>query len=153
MDILLPDEESVMLLHEMVLMVSPGKEGVHDRKLIIGAIQRPQTYTQYVADYDVDTICALLIDSLARNHAFKDGNKRTALMTAIFTYRVNMVHFRATQEMNMAFDKLIMKVVLNKPNIDEITTNLKEIRQTYEGQEQSWYEILAGYISAKINHD
>lgn len=84
MEIILPDRESVELVHDVALMTG-GLSGVHSENLIQAAVQRPITYIGYVDDYDLDTICAVLIESIARNHGFKDGNKRTALMTAIYT--------------------------------------------------------------------
>ena len=150
MDIVLPDRESIELMHEAVLLYSGGKSGVHEEKLILSAIQRPATYVQYVDEYDLDTICALLIDSVARYHGYKDGNKRTALMTAIFTYKVNGVHFKATAAMNVDFDELVMWVVNSKPEIDEISDRLKSLRKLHEGNEETWAAVLAAFVSSKI---
>lgn len=153
MTIKLPDENVVIELHDIVLMVSPGRPGIHDMNQVHAAVQRPLTYTQYVSEYDLDTVCALLIDSIARNHGFKDANKRTSLMTAIFTYRVNDVHFKATTEMNIDFDNLIMWVVLEKPLIDEVIVRLRQLRNRHETDKASWKDIIRSFINAKINHD
>jgi death-on-curing family protein len=153
MTYILPDVESVELLHETVLAFSAGKAGIHDYKLIESAVKRPASYVHYVDDYDIDTICALLIDSLARYHGFKDGNKRTALMTAVYTYKLNDVHFMASKKMNQDFDALVMRVVTKKPEIEEIRQRLRELRGLYAGKEQSWYEIFRAFVSAKISHD
>lgn len=102
--ILLPDIEALFVFHDAVLSLTGGKEGIHDHGLLESAVKRPETYTQFVEEYDLDTICALSLDSIARYHGFRDGNKRTALMTTIFTYRINGVHFKATEGMNEDFD-------------------------------------------------
>ena len=107
----------------------------------------------YQDDYDLDTLCALLIDSLARYHGFKDGNKRTALMTAVYTYKLNGVHFEASKKMNQDFDDLVMWVVTKKPKIEMIRERLKRLRQLYEGKEQNWRDILTAFVNAKITHD
>lgn len=148
MIIALPDRESIELLHEAVLSYSGGKAGVHDEKLILSAIQRPLAYVEYVDTYDLDTICALIIDSVARYHGYKDGNKRTALLMAIFTYRVNGVHFKATDQMNMDFDELVMWVVTKKPGIEEISTRLKQLRVLHEGTEEPWSAVFAAFKNA-----
>jgi death-on-curing protein len=146
----LPDQETVEGLHDIVLGVSGGKPGIHDINLVIAAVQRPQTYIQYDDEYDLDTICALLIDSIARNHGFKDGNKRTALLTAVFTYRINGVDFKATPKMNEDFDDLIMWVVLRKPPVDEIRIKLQQQRAKHEGAQESWINMLTAFVTAKF---
>jgi|GEM_PF-3347705 death-on-curing family protein len=152
MIISLPDRESLELLHEVALDLSGGKPGVHDEKMLLSAIERPLTYIQYIDKYDLDTVCALLIDSVARYHGFRDGNKRTALMTAIFTYRVNGVHFKATAQMNMDFDELVMWVVKKKPSIDKITERLCELRVLHEGNEETWSALFEAFVKSKIGH-
>lgn len=151
MNIILPDRETVDLLHEMVLDLTGGKPGVHDEKLIQGAIERPVTYVQYVDEYDIDTVCALLLDSIARNHGFRDGNKRTALLAAVFTYRVNKVHFRANDKMNTDFDDLVMWIVNSKPKIDKIVTKLKALRVLHEGKKDSWSTHFTAFSKAMRN--
>jgi death-on-curing protein len=152
MTYILPDTESVELLHEVVLTFSSGKDGIHDYKLIESAVKRPESYTHYAGSYNLDTICALLIDSLARYHGFRDGNKRTALMTAIYTYKLNGVHFVASVEMNTAFDELVMWVVTKKPGVPDIYRRLEKLRSLYEGKEQNWGTILTAFVNAKIKH-
>lgn len=153
MNINLPDRESLDIIHDAVLAFSGGKTGIHDESLLLSAVERPLTYVQYVDDYTLDTICALLIDSIARYHGFKDGNKRTALMTAIFTYRINGVHFVATEAMNTDFDDLVMWVVKKKPTIDEIEARLQELRDLHDGDKESWAAMFAAFVSSKIGRN
>jgi death-on-curing protein len=148
MTIALPDRESIELLHDAVLSYSGGRAGIHDENLIISAVERPLTYVEYVESYDLDTICALIIDSVARYHGYKDGNKRTALLMAIFAYRVNEVHFKATQEMNVDFDDLVMWVVIKKPGIDKISNRLKQLREIHEGNEEPWSAMFTAFRNA-----
>jgi death-on-curing family protein len=54
-----------------------GHDGVRDLNLIKSAIARP--YTGYYRS--VSQKAAALTESLARNHGFIDGNKRSALLT------------------------------------------------------------------------
>lgn len=152
MTYILPDLESVELIHNTVLVFSVGRAGVHDKKLLQSAVNRPESYANYVEEYDLDTLCAVLIDSLARYHGFEDGNKRTALMAAIYTYKLNGVHFAVSQKMNEDFDKLVMWVVNDKPDIEEIRQKLKELRDLYEGKEQTWAAIFSAFEKFKLTH-
>lgn len=149
MDIRLPDTDTVEALHEIILEASSGRSGIHDRSLVVRAIERPSTYIHYVDDYDIDTVCALLADGIARYHGFNDGNKRTALMTVIFTYKLNDIDFQATDEMNIDFDEFVMWIVREKPSIDQITERLKELRSTHEGTggRETWVKLFTFLIT------
>jgi death-on-curing family protein len=152
MSFYIPDFATVEELHEIVLEVSGGRRGIHDKKLILSAVERPSTYIQYINNFDLDTICALLVDGLARYHGFKDGNKRTALMTVIFTYRLNKVHFKANAKMNREFDGFVIWIVKRKPEVEEITTRLKELRKEHQGSKENWGNILTYFLAQARKH-
>lgn len=151
MEIILPDRESLELLHDAVIAYSGGRNGIHKESLLLSSIGRPLTYADYNEDYDLDDICAVIIDSVARNHGFNDGSERTALLTAIYTYRVNGVHFDATEKMNMDFDELVMWVVNKKPTVTEIAGRLKELRKCHEGSWEGWTNMFMAFANAMRN--
>jgi death-on-curing protein len=130
-------------------MASGGRPGIHKESLIHSAVSRPESYTQYVDSYDLDTICALLIDSIARYHGFNDGNKRTALMTALLTYKLNGVSFRATKKLNLDFEELVLWVVKEKPEIETISEKLKEIKGPHVGGKATLRSLVVSYILTK----
>ena len=132
MNLVTPTFDMIVEMHEVVLQVSGGRQGIHVESDIHRAVERPLTYAHYVENYDIDTLCALLISSIARYHGFNDGNKRTALMTGIFTYRINNVHFKPTMTMNKDFDALVMWVVKKKPEIEAISDRLIKLRSKHE---------------------
>ena len=71
--------DEVLLIHERVLVISEGATGVRDWNLLDSAIQRPQATFEGKDLYaDLFTKAAALGRSLALNHPFVDGNKRTA---------------------------------------------------------------------------
>ena len=69
--------QEVLRIHEAVLRHG-GSPGIRDRGALEAAIFRPQC--GYYAD-EIEEAAALL-ESLASNHPFVDGNKRTALIAA-----------------------------------------------------------------------
>jgi death-on-curing family protein len=147
---LIPTFDIIVETHDVVLEVSGGRPGIHVKSDILRAVERPETYVHYVETFDVDTICAVLIDSIARYHGFNDGNKRTALMIAIFTYRINGVHFKATTAMNKKFDALVMWVVEKKPSISEIEKRLKIARKSFEvDTEQSLVNMFVAFVTMR----
>lgn len=127
MKILLPDYDSIIEIHDVVLNVSGGKPGILHDDVIRSAVHRPITYQQYYSDYNLHIVCAVLLDALARNHAFYEGNKRTALMAMIFTYRINGVKLNYNMSLNKEYEDLVLWVVLEKPEIDEIVDRLKRL--------------------------
>ena len=67
--------EEVLAIHDDQTALFGGASGIHDMGALESAIARPQ-----IGYYDglIDEAAALL-ESLAMNHPFLDGNKRTAL--------------------------------------------------------------------------
>ena len=144
----------IVQMHEVVLDISGGKSGFHRETNVHRAAERPLTYISYVESFDVDTVCAILIDAIAVYHGFNDGNKRTALMTAIFTYRINGVHFRATIAMNKEFDALVIWVVRKKPTIPEIEARLKKLRDKFEAAKpQSITTMFVSFIKMRTRKE
>jgi death on curing protein len=82
----LPTEGLIKHLHDAILEISGGRPGIRDETVIHAAINRPKTYLAYHDDYDLHTICAVILESISRNHGFVEGNKRTELMSALLTY-------------------------------------------------------------------
>lgn len=70
-----------------------GKQKVRDMDLLEAAAGRPmQTVFGEDAYPTLEEKAAALLHSIARNHPFADGNKRTATVAAIFMLRVNGLH-------------------------------------------------------------
>jgi len=66
--------ELALTLHDDLIRRYSGSYGVRDQALLESALQRPQSgYYE-----DVISMAAALWESLAQNHPFVDGNKRTA---------------------------------------------------------------------------
>ena len=70
-----PTVEEVVAIHDDLLAQFGGSPGVRDRGALEAAVMRPQ-----MGYYDglLDEAAAML-ESLAMNHPFVDGNKRTAV--------------------------------------------------------------------------
>lgn len=69
----------VMLLHDRQLSEHGGMPGLRDEKLLESALARPQQLFAYGdPPPDLADLAASLAHGLAKNHAFVDGNKRTA---------------------------------------------------------------------------
>lgn len=112
--VLYPTLEEALELHRILLERFGGRDGVRDLGLLQSALGRPQT--GYYATLSLQA--AALLESLARNHSFTDGNKRMAFaLTAIFL-RMNGYRLRVDADEGERF--LIDDVIQKKVALDQI---------------------------------
>ena len=71
----------VLAIHDRQLAEHGGLDGVRDPGMIESALARPVNLAEY-GDPDAAELAAAYAVGLAKNHAFIDGNKRTAWVTA-----------------------------------------------------------------------
>jgi len=74
-------EDVVLAIHDEQLAEHGGMKGLRDESLLLSALARPQNLAAYGTP-DVADLAASYAVGIARNHAFIDGNKRTALVAA-----------------------------------------------------------------------
>lgn len=73
------EADEVLLIHERILAKFGGAGGIRDWGLLDSAVKRPRAFFAGQEPYpDLFTKAAALGHSLALNHPFVDGNKRTA---------------------------------------------------------------------------
>lgn len=78
--------QDVELLHDQRLAQHGGLPGVNSEHLIESALARPRNLYAYVGG-DLPRLAAAYAFGIAKNHGFRDANKRTALATcAVFLY-------------------------------------------------------------------
>jgi death-on-curing protein len=74
-------EDVVLAVHDEQLAEHGGLSGLRDRSLLLSALARPQNLAAY-GNPDIADLAASYAIGIARNHAFIDGNKRTAIVVA-----------------------------------------------------------------------
>jgi death-on-curing protein len=92
------DENVVLAIHVMQLAEHGGIEGVRDEGLLSSALSQPKGRFFYGQDADIAAIAAAYAFALAKNHAFNDGNKRTAAVVCETFIRLNKFSLKATDE-------------------------------------------------------
>jgi death-on-curing protein len=75
-------------VHDRQLAEHGGGAGLRDENALESALARPQNLAHY-GDPDLAGLAASLAFGIARNHAFIDGNKRTAWVAARLFLRLN----------------------------------------------------------------
>jgi death-on-curing protein len=74
-------ESSALAIHDEQIAEHGGLAGVRDMALLQSALARPQNPDAY-GKPDIADLAAAYAAGIARNHAFVDGNKRTAWVVA-----------------------------------------------------------------------
>lgn len=91
--------QEVLTIHENVIEESGGSHGVRDEGLVESAVMRPQaTFADEHLYPDLFTQAAALLESLTRNHAFVDGNKRTGYVATALFLELNGYRFSASHD-------------------------------------------------------
>jgi death-on-curing protein len=129
----LPGYDAVIGMHDTVIEYFGGLNGLPHPEYVDAAIKRPETFMQYDDNCDLFLVCALILDSLTRYHAFADGNKRTALMALLFTYNINAPDsdLRYSLVMNEKFEELVLDVARNKPGIKDIRDRFQKLVEEF----------------------
>lgn len=74
-------------MHHALVEQYGGSHGVNSSALIDSALARPRNVFAYAPESDLPALAASLCFGLAKNHGYRDGNKRAAFAaTAVFLH-------------------------------------------------------------------
>jgi death on curing protein len=71
----------VAAIHDEAIYEFGGLSGIRDQGLLESAVERPRNLRGYQPKATLFDLAASLGVGIAKNHAFSDGNKRTALLS------------------------------------------------------------------------
>ena len=104
--------EQVLFIHSRLIDATGGCHGIRDTGLLKSAVARPQaTFEGRDLYSDIFHKTAALMESLVKNHAFIDGNKRTAITSCAIFLEINGYSLTVSQKklehfaLDMATDK------------------------------------------------
>jgi death on curing protein len=92
------DKPEVLVVHSMQLAEHGGSDGIRDETLLDSALAKPRNVFAYGDSVSLPRLAASYAFGIARNHAFVDGNKRTALVVSEGFLRLNGLKVVSTQE-------------------------------------------------------
>lgn len=115
--------QDILVLHDRVIEETGGSHGLRDLGLLIAAAERPKMAFGGTELYrDTPAKAAAYFESLARNHPFVDGNKRTAVLTVGRFLYLNGLELAAT---NRAIEHFALRVAKGELNVLAIAAWLK----------------------------
>ena len=115
-------------IHAEALRQFGGLHGVRDENLLASAVLAPQSTFGGKSPYaDVVEIAAAYLFYICKNHPFLDGNKRTAMMSAIVFLRLNGIEPRPDSD---EWEELMLEVAGSKLDRDATTRRLRKLLKT-----------------------
>jgi death on curing protein len=116
-------KEEILLIHDQVVKLHGGANGVRDMDGLESAIARP--YQSFGGD-DLYPSCfeksAAIGESIIMNHPFVDGNKRTGYVLMELVLRLENVRIIATDEQLYQF---VIDISTGEKRFEEIAEWLK----------------------------
>ncbi len=91
------DKRSLLAIHEDLVAQHGGLTGLRDDGLFESALARPQNRWMYGEATDLVECAASYGFGLAKNHAFNDGNKRTAFQAMYAFLGINDLELSAEE--------------------------------------------------------
>jgi death-on-curing protein len=85
-------------MHSEQLTEHGGSDGSRDETLLDSALAKPLNVFAYADEPDIFRLAASYAFGIARNHAFVDGNKRTALVVSLTFLSLNGWEISASKE-------------------------------------------------------
>jgi death-on-curing protein len=118
---------AVKAIHAEVLAAHGGSEGLRDEALLESAVAAPQaTMMGEPLIADPIEVAAAYLFYLCRNHAFVDGNKRTALATCLVFLSENGL--LPDEELDTdAWERLTLDVASSQLDREQTTKRLRRI--------------------------
>lgn len=117
--------DDVLAIHEDTIGREGGAPGLRDLGLLVSAVMMPQQ--KFAGEYlhkGLASMAAAYLYHIAQNHAFQDGNKRTAAMSALVFLDVNGVaHIPAPQ----ALERMTLNVAASDTHKNHLTVWMQEV--------------------------
>lgn len=112
--------EQVLFIHSRLIDTTGGGHGIRDTGLLQSAVSRPRaTFAGEDLYSDIFQKAAALMESLARNHPFIDGNKRTAITSASIFLAMNGHRLETTQK---EIERVTLAVASGKRQLNDLAS-------------------------------
>lgn len=131
------NRQQVEFIHEAVIEIGGGSHGLRDAALLESALARPQNHYSY-GETDTFQLAASYAEAISRNHAFVDGNKRTAFYVAADFLEQNGHQLQVAKGVEHA--EMMEQLGQGKITRDQAAAHLREHSRQIE-QERSTSEL------------
>jgi death-on-curing protein len=115
--------QQVEFIHDAVIEMAGGAQGLRDAALLESALARPQNQHAY-GETDTFQLAASYAEAISRNHAFVDGNKRTAFYVAVDFLEQNGFQLKSAKGVEHA--EMMEQLGQGKITRDQAAAHLRE---------------------------
>lgn len=139
----------IIIIHLVVIDIVFSDDSIKDNKqsrtikdtdLFNSALNQPkQTFDGIDLYPDIISKASCYLRSFAMDHPFFDGNKRTALMSAVIFLERN--GYEITADNNKMY-KFVENIVINKLSVEEISNKLKKIVKPRRKRGYGWNNFV-----------
>lgn len=134
-----------MATRSLLFLTSSQVSRLHARKVIVGAVPTqpamldsavyaPINKRHYEQEQDVFRLAATLAERIMRNHAFQDGNKRTALLAADMFLKINGYSLQQVPLAEDAHNKGLadahVAVITNQWTVEQLRNYYQSVAQS-----------------------
>ena len=115
----------VLMIHEDTIRHEGGLAGLRDIDLLVSAVMMPQQ--QFGGSYLHDGVAAMAaayLYHICQNHAFHDGNKRAAALSALVFLNANGVTCLPKPE---ELESTTLSVAASETNKEQLTIWMREV--------------------------
>jgi death on curing protein len=116
------DRRAIIIIHEEQLAEHGGGSGLRDAGLLDSALMRAENVAAYDENADVYMLAAAYAFGLVKNHAFIDGNKRTAFVAMRMFLLLNGYNLASSHVENVV---MMLKLAGGDMSEEELITWLR----------------------------
>jgi death-on-curing protein len=111
--------DAVLQIHQRQIKEKGGAEGILSKEKLEGAVAQPkQTFGGQYLYEDLFAMAAAYLTSIATNHPFMDGNKRTATHAAVLFLYLNGYQVEEFHQTELA--NLVLAYLNKKKDKEEV---------------------------------
>jgi len=139
------DIDDVLELHALQIAEHGGSEGLRDRGLLDSAVAQPMArFGGQFLHRDVFEMAAALHISLVLNHAFVDGNKRTALLAAVTFLDMNR---HAIEYPSETLFEITHKVAAGSATKEQVAAVFRDLAaRSITARKSRWRQWLDSFV-------
>lgn len=116
--------EHVLAIHRRMISEFGGDPAVRDPGLLESAIMMPAArFSGEFVHENIPAMAAAYLFHICKSHAFMDGNKRTALASAVIFIQLNNMRLIATDD---ELERITVGVAEGSATKDEVTEFFRE---------------------------
>jgi death-on-curing family protein len=124
--------------------------------MLESAIHSPMNLKHYTEQEDIFQLAANLSEKIMKNHAFQDGNKRTALVAADMFLKINSYWLQnvplAEDTNNKALADAHAAVIANNWNAQQLASFYKSVASEYKDGATEYLECVMDFGSRRFCH-